>query len=289
MSRHCPCRAILANPRLRLLPLAARALLIQLVDVASSWPEAGGLRLGGRALSNREIALLVSAEETEVSNLLENLRETGFVNRAETDGALVLPVSEVSARTGADRGGRPRRGETAEMRRQRLAQGNLILPIAGGAAPAAEKPRETEVSETPASLASSLKKEEASELMALGTELETVAGLDPAKHRYDFRPVAAWLAAGIAASVIRDTISAIAGRPGYRDRGVRSFAYFDQAIRDAARATPPAPPPPPTDPAREAACAAFNHATQRWRDYGMLGQPPRLADFLQPHGAQHAA
>lgn len=287
MSRRCPCRAILSDPRLRLLPLAARALLIQLVDVASTWPEPGGLRLGGRALSNREIALLVSAEETEVSNLLENLRETGFVNRAETDGALVLPVSEVSERTGAARGGRPRRGETPEMARQRRAQGHLILPISGGAAPAATKPVETEVSETPASLASSSSKKGASELMALGTELETVAGLDPAKHRYDFRPISAWLAAGIAASVIRETITAIATRPGYRDRAVRSFAYFDQAVRDAARTTPPAAPSTPTDPAREAACAAFNQATQRWRDYGMLGKPPQLEDFLG--ATRHAA
>ena len=88
MSRRCHCRAILADPRVRLLPLAARGLLIQLAELLAAWTEPGGLRMGGRALSDREIALLVSADETEVSNILRNLVETGFVNRAETDGAV---------------------------------------------------------------------------------------------------------------------------------------------------------------------------------------------------------
>ena len=123
MSRRCHCRALLADRRLALLPLAAQGLLFRLVDILVGWTEPGGLRIGGRALSNREIALLVSAEETEVSNHLETLVQTGFLNRAETDGAVFMPLSAAGERDARARGGRPKRGETAVQAGLRRSQG----------------------------------------------------------------------------------------------------------------------------------------------------------------------
>ena len=286
MSRRCHCRTLFADRRLALLPLAAQGLLFRLVDILAGWTEPGGLRIAGRPLSNREIALLVCAEETEVSNHLETLVKTGFVNRSETDGAVSMPLSAVGERLGAARGGRPKRGETAAQAALRRGQGNLVLPIQGGRAETDAKPVSEPSCARTTTAASSSQEVSQQQVQQLGDELTETTGLDPARQMFDYRPIAGWLAAGIPAHVIRDAVGAVAARPSYQARQVRGFGYFDAAVREAAAMPRPAP-MPTEDPARAAACRAYTAAFRRWREAGMLGAPPRQEDFAGE--ARHAA
>jgi hypothetical protein len=232
MARRCTCARLIAavegDPRLRTLPLAVRMLFLLVAEAAARSPVAGLLPFG----ETRRVSLLVSAPETDVETGLETLIAEGLLRRQ--DGGLGVPIlldvpprAEVARRNGAA-GGRPRKGETAEAARERR-QGALLLPLAG-------KPSETQAGNlapttTDSSQSVSGGDARAPDWVSVGMQVAEIAGLDPARGGYDFRPVQAWLSQDYAS---RDDILAavrrVASRPGYNAAKVRSLKYFDAAV-----------------------------------------------------------
>ena len=103
------------NPKLRIVPLAARGLFMMLVDVLEQLP-GQTLSCNDRPASAAEIARMVSAPETEVETHLKTLVETGLLVRKQADGAISMPEAPsmdqaVSARQNGALGGRPHAAE----------------------------------------------------------------------------------------------------------------------------------------------------------------------------------
>ena len=152
---------------------------------------------------------------------------------------MVIPEMELaSSRAATSRangglGGRPRRNETPEAARLRRSQTAMLLSVPGGA----EKPEETQDEKPPITTSSSgslspAGGKSAREVShsALGAELATLAGLDPVRQRFDYRPVVDWLSAGISPATIRAAVSQVAEREGYDAGKVHSLRYFTRAV-----------------------------------------------------------
>lgn len=270
MSRRCACSRLLAalrdDPRLVTLPLAVRMLFLLLAEAAGRAPEPGVLPFA----DPRRVALLVSCAPTEAESGMETLETEGLIRR---EGAgLAVPLvqeaatrSEVARRNGSS-GGRPRKGETREQYLARR-QGEMILPIAGGAA---GKPGETEDAkpadsppvvvgkrDLPSPSTTPPADARVPEWVSLGAEVAEIAGLDGARGGYDFRPVQAWLNEGIAPAAILAAVRGVVAGRSYEARKVRTLLYFGDAVRrEADRAGPP-PPAPLTQAERESEAAAM--------------------------------
>jgi hypothetical protein len=241
--------ALSRDPRLRVIPLGARALFVLVADMLEQFPERA-FCLGSRPASVAEISLLVSAPETEVETHLKTLIEFGLLIRRATDGALmrseIPPADEASAaRQNGSLGGRPRSGETSDEARTRRSQGHLKLPIKGGrleTQETQEKPshgnqtRAHPATTTTTTTTTTVPKEltqQSREVSALGADMGTVAGLRQKPGGVNLTPIAGWLNDGISESLIRATITNVAGRESYVAHEVHSFRYFEKAIREA--------------------------------------------------------
>jgi hypothetical protein len=272
MSRSCLCSRLLAraasDAAFRLLPAPARLLWFDLVTAALAAPVPGRLRFLGSVPAS--VSVLVSRPETDVRTDLAQLVTLGLLEIEPDETELWLPgVKERAARAEAARrngtaGGRPRKGETPQQMRERR-QGEMLLSMPGGApADAPEKPTETKPGNplARATTSTSLEvrssggsppppaREETPPWVSLGLELAEIAGLDPARGGYDFRPVQTWLNQGRTPDTIRAAISAAASRPGYQPGKVMSLRYFDRPVAEALHVPPP--PPRQTSAEREA-------------------------------------
>lgn len=254
MARRCLCSrlmdAIRSDPRLATLPLSIRMLFLLLGEAAARAPVPGVVPFA----EPRRVSLLVSCTETEAETGLETLETEGLIRR-EGGGIAVPLVQEAAdrasvARRNGSNGGRPRKGETREAYLARR-QAAMPLPLPGGAA---EKPTETEPAKPPASAVLVVEKNNTSlstptpgdarapEWVSLGIEVAELAGLDGARGGFDFRPVQAWLAEGVAPETIRAAVRGVAAWSGYDARAVSSLGYFAKAVRrEHAKGAPPAP------------------------------------------------
>jgi len=264
------------DPRLRILPLGARALFLLLWDALEQLPDRV-FCLGDRLGSVADIALLVSASETEVGTHLETLLGTKLLTRRVTDGALMLPVGTPAehgavARQNGGLGGRPRRGETAEQARARRAQGNFKLPIVGGLSETEETQQKPSGAEIPRARATTASQKELAkqprEISIFAAEMANLAGLSPAGGPRDLRAIEDWIAAGISMALICDTITKVVHRESYSAGSVRSFRYFDKAIREAF-----AMQPQPGDAASKGRADQW----EAWIGGGCRGPTPKLA------------
>jgi hypothetical protein len=263
------------DPRLRLLPLGARALFVLLVDALEQMPE-HVFCLGNRPGSIEELASLVAAPQTEVETHLETLLHMNLLTRRATDGALTLPGTPTVdhatvARENGGLGGRPRKGETCEEARARRSQGNLKLVIVGGNSETQEtqeKPSGVNASRvrvTTTTLPRELAKQSV-EVEKFAIEMAKVAGLK--SGTLNAGPIAEWLAAGIGEQVIRETIAKVARRQGYAAAKVHSLRYFDRAIHEAH-----AMQPKPNDPVSKDLADRW----EIWISGGRCGPMPRQA------------
>lgn len=262
MPRRCTCARLIAavegDPRLRTLPLAARMLFLLVAEAAARAPEFGVLPFSGSA----RVSLLVSASETEVETHLETLVAEGLV-RAEGARLVVPLLAEAPPRTEAARrngaaGGRPRRGETPAAARERR-QSEMMLALPGGGAPAAPETQGKPNAENPPLLlitTPSAQEEGSSareDWVSIGQEVAEIAGLDPARGGYDFRPVQAWLNAGKSRAAILAAVRGVVEWKGYQPRRVFSLTYFTRAVEKQAE---PARPASAEDAAADAAAIA---------------------------------
>ncbi|MBK1656857.1 hypothetical protein [Paracraurococcus ruber] len=237
MSRRCTCARLLAalgaDPRLRTLPLAARALWLLIAEAALA--TGGVLPFSGSA----RVSLLVAAPETEIETQLETLIAEGLLVR-EGDGLAVPLLADVapavaSSRANGARGGRPRRGETPEQARLRRSQGSMVLPLPGGAGnpakPGAETPDHDDDGQSSSSSSPS-PTARVEPALALAREVAEMAGMDPARSAWSAREVQGWLQAGATPGLVRATVADVMTRA----RGVPStLRYFTQEVERAVR------------------------------------------------------
>lgn len=255
MPRRCLCdrlrERIATDPRLATLPMGAKWMWLALAERAAASTPDGVLRLGCAFGFLTGIAMLIQAAEPEVQTHWETLAARGLVIRQGDDvlvpelEALVTRRAAVARANGAS-GGRPRRGETPEQARARRAQGALLLPVPGAAAAPAEEPSETEP-ETRRDSAPPLPTTSTESLVvvgsggdvareatpsAIGCEVARIAGLDPVRQRFDYRPVIEWLAEGADRALILDVVRDVAGKPGFEPHRVRTLRYFTPAMQE---------------------------------------------------------
>jgi len=282
LSRSCLCarwltRAV-TDPALAVAPASVRALFLELVARATACGNGGVFRfLGSVPVS---VSRLVTRPETEIETEIESLRALGLLDLDEDGCGLALVGAReasariVAARANGLRGGRPRRGETVEQMRQRR-QGAFMLPIAGGA-PA--KTHETENRTNPesscaTSTSPSLKEVKevarAPAWVSLASELADLAGFDPARGYHDARHVQGWLEAGATPELLRRVISDVADRPGYAEKRIRTWRYFDRAVIEAIQgeAAPPLHKP------------GYGEALIAWTLGGEQGPKPTRMEF----------
>lgn len=275
MPRRCTCsalmRALTTDPRLRSLPLAARAFWLLLAEAAE--------HLGGVIpfVGSARVSLLVSAPVTETETHLETLLAEGLLVR---DGdSLVVPLlreaaearagRSAAAQANGRRGGRPRRGETPEEARLRRAQPSLVLPITGGRAETQETQAESsrasdsDLSDSQSQIGSDAREP----LHEFAARCAEVVGLDPAKGAWTWQDVAAWRRQGLTDAEILDVLETVTRRTQAKGIKVGGFRYFQRAMDEALanRPAPAAPVSPET--------AAYLAQMAEWRIH-RLGPPP---------------
>jgi hypothetical protein len=300
MGRRCACKDLLtaarSNPKLRVIPPAARWLWLMLSDIMLETPEPGVLQFGSMTVSPLEISMMVSMTETEVETQLETIIKVGLISRRD-DGVLVIPTMQEAsrrvtmARQNGGFGGRPRRGETAEQARLRRTQDNLVMPIQGGLSETQENQNRTERFKTKLTSLEALESKKASLAVnsyELGFELAKIAGVDPASERYDFGLVTRWLAEGATPELLREVFCEVTGRSSYETP--KSIGYFTKAVRDRLQVTPPSVAQKPAeDPLISATRTEFSRLVELWIRDGQYGPSPNYEAMLAEARRQAAA
>lgn len=241
MSSRCLCARLeallMGLPLFRVAPAGAKWLMFALVKELAKPANAGAIPFSDAG----RVSLLVSVSVSEVETYLAILLETGLLVQ-DAGGALTCPALEgLLARTSraaenGRKGGRPRRGESAEeaMRRR---QGHLMLPVeAKPTKPTAESSRAalTTLESNP-----SISQSDARELYALTARLAQLAGMDPARGGYNGAPIRGWLAKGATPELLEEVVERVAGRSR---NPITSFQYFARAVDEAMEAARPATP-----------------------------------------------
>lgn len=293
MSR-CACRALerlLDDPRMRTLPLAARGFVLMLAHAMQRLPNPAVLAWGDMIPGAAEIALMVSASETEVETHLKTLRETGLITQSETGAVQFSGTVSPQARPRRGVGGRPKSGESREDYSRRQREMRLFSAMPGGRAPAAPDVAKTPA-ETPARVslaADSSVGEKEAKLAAgnvgeLAAQLADLAGLDPAHAVSDAGVVKGWLAQGATAALLIGVVERVAARPKYQIP--EHLGYFRGAVADALREAAAArvTGARPADGALQAAKRQWMADVERWREQGCYGDAPQ-----PPHAIRQVA
>lgn len=258
MAKGCWCSRMLAqvveDPRLVLAPIAARFVWLMLGRLLRDAPEPGVLRFPGSVsasvapsdtdavseVETRCVARLAQVTEPEAADALRWLLAEGLL--ARRPGALVMAEAEEAgkraaiARENGRKGGRNKKDGSPPVTRQIP----MALPIPGGRSET-QKTQDATEAETlshagagtaaaSAAVEGKDSKQAARELVSMGDDLAALAGLDAANGGYDYRPVQAWITAGIPLETMRAAMQRVMARPGWQ--GCRSLGYFDQAVRE---------------------------------------------------------
>lgn len=241
MSRRCLCTrlftAVRTDPRLRSLPWPIRAFFLVLGEAMAASENPGVLGFA----ENARISLLVSVPETDVGSYLETLVAEGLLLRPEGGGLVCpmlagLPGKASVARENGGKGGRPRKGETAEQARLRRAQPGLMLPLPGAAADTGEtkppKPHDDDdsINSDSSIITRAQGQAGAREVLALAREVATLAGMDPARSDWSARDVQGWLNAGATPALVLEVVADVMTRCRQVPAGLR---YFSRAIERA--------------------------------------------------------
>ena len=281
MAKRCDCSAAEAfmesDPAFKVIPLAARMLWLLLIRAMRA-RSLSVLRFGSSIPGPKEIAMLVSATESEIEPNIATLIEHGLLER-DAEGALTSPWlaaqvtrSEINRINGL-KGGARRRQQALDRR-----QGNMPLPIMGGlaAAEAEATRKQTETEPETAGDTASLAERKLTAsatvsddvVQAVGIEAVEAAGWDRASFSGHFGIIRTWLMAGADRELIVSVIERVTARSPGRASGL---GYFDKAMRaEIAAYRAPAP----------ATNSAWNAAVEDWKRRGCPGQAPQLSDYV---------
>jgi hypothetical protein len=297
MAKSCPCERLLArldaDVRLRTLPAAAQMLWVKLMRAALASPEVGVLRVGTEARFAMLVSIAVSVWETDVETHLETLRNRGLVDTDETAGLLRLPdaaaeaARTTAARINGLRGGRPRKGETAEEALRRR-QGAFLMPLPKPTEPNAESSRarlsdsESDSGfeeQTDLSASRPRAETEPAELAALGHELAEMAGLDAVRGAFVFQDVRAWLAQGATPELLRRVVGEVAAKARAQGRVIGSMRYFATPVRDAIAAAKAPRVVLASEAYGDLEIAAYHNAVIAWQQDGCTGPQPDITRY----------
>ncbi|MCX8003336.1 MAG: hypothetical protein N2688_00010 [Burkholderiaceae bacterium] len=275
MARRCVCAALIdrlrTDPRLRVLPLAARALWLELVVGLAEFGAQGRIRFTQPV--SVSVSRCVSASETETETQLHALVGAGLLvldddglGVCSPDLAAALTRVEINRINGL-KGGRPRKPRPAAP-----AQREILLPIPGGA-----KTEKTETETQPSraradeeSLSLSLSERhqissDAPEWVSVGFELARILDLPETAH-WSLRPVARWMAAGADRRLLVEIATELKARaPG----PIGSIRYMQRAVDEALSGRP--------DPLAESRAREALRARQKWLEGGCVGPSPLLS------------
>jgi hypothetical protein len=235
----------------RIVPPMVRLLWYELLAFAAAAPEKGRLRFLQSVSGS--VSRLLSIPETDVETGLETLAALGLVEHDLATYSLWMPGARANsarkeaAQNNGLRGGRPKKGESAEQAYERR-QGHMVLPITGGLQETQETKAEPKPESSRAVLTESPLGEKVSTAhetaawVSLGQKLAEIARLDPARGGHSFHVVRSWLALpGASEDRLCEAVRKVAARPKYDPRTQRiSLEYFTAAVRehlDRARAT----------------------------------------------------
>lgn len=293
MPKSCPCERLLArldaDVRLRTLPAAAQMLWVKMMRAALASPEVGLLRVGTEARFAMLVSIAVAVWETDVETHLPTLRNRGLVETDETAGLLRLPdaaaeaARTTAARINGLRGGRPRKGETAEEALRRR-QGAFLMPLPKPTEPNAESSRarlSDSDSEEQSELSVSPPREETepADVAALGQELAGMAGLDAVRSAFVFQDVRAWLALGATPELLRRVVGEVAGKARAQGKVIGSMRYFAAAVRDAVEAAQAPRVVLATEAYDDIDMGRYHNAVIAWTQDGCTGERPDITRY----------
>jgi hypothetical protein len=235
------------------------------------------------------VSIAVSVWETDVETHLVTLRNRGLVETDETAGILRLPEAAAeearttAARINGLRGGRPRKGETAEEALRRR-QGAFLMPL--------PKPKEPNVESSRARLSDSDSEEqsdlsvsppreetEPADVAALGQELAGMAGLDAVRSAFVFQDVRAWLALGATPELLRRVVGEVAGKARAQGKVIGSMRYFAAAVRDAVEAAKAPRVALATEAYDDIDMGRYHNAVIAWTQDGCTGERPDITRY----------
>lgn len=324
MARSCLSSRLLARVQadmgFQALPLVVQAIWFRLMTASLAAPVPGFLRFFPSV--SKGVSRAVSISETETETHLETLAALGLIEvsadgmEVSMPGAREAASRREAAKTNGNRGGRPRKGETAADAYARR-QGHLALPIQGGAAAAGET-QETELkpalessrarpttlnstseSHSPVQSEPLAREEPALDIAAvtaLGEELAEIVGMDPARGGHDHSAIRGWMRAaskrGIGQAEMSHALREMVTARAASLRGkARTWMYLQQGVLELierlagpeagnAALTPAAAPRASGRPVMTPEIQALDRA---WREDGMQDPiPPALLPYYAP-------
>lgn len=270
MARRCVCSKLLdqlrTDPRLRALPLAARAVWLEIVAGLVAFAPAGRIRFPHPV--TEAVARWVGGSETEIETHLETLAQLGLVSLDDDRRGLAVPeLAAAAARSEINRinglkGGRPRKHRPPDP-----SQREMLLASRGGRAETEKT--ETEPRPSHACVDDDSDRIERSsshpEWVSIGLELAEILDL-PDQARWNTRCVAQWLADGADRAMLVDIANEVRART---DARIGSLRFIVREVERALAERKAAAPTP--------GFQDLMAARQRWVEGGMVGPSPLLA------------
>jgi hypothetical protein len=261
-----------------MMPAAAQLLWVRLIT-AMQRSQISVLRFGSDIMNQKNIAMFIQIDETEIETHMETLLARGLLVR-DADGAIACPMlkaavtrSEINRENGK-KGGRPRKNPDPTN------QTTLLLPIDGGALQnqktknQSETEQQTKTAQTPPSTTYLSSKEiskvsvSEDEWQAVGKEVLALIDYDPARNFIHAGPVRGWMMDGADREMILDVVSTIMNRPN--PPTITKLTYFTKAIAERIAAQPPK---------KSTAERAYDEAVAVWEITGRTGRRPERQDF----------
>lgn len=286
------------DPRLRVIPPAARFLWLALADTVMRLAQSGAFVVGSRIGTADDMAAVFAMSKPEVETQLGFLLETQAVTQRE-DGAWVIPDAIAasaqmsrSAENGRKSLGRPRKNEDRDQYRLRL-----LARVNGGSESSKLKPDDNPprvgvraASFLPSKINSFTKEKEGcltrDSVTQLVVQLSRIAGIEP-EPNIAAGLVKTWLRDGATVDQLVETITKVAERTTYRPPA--NIAYFNPRIRELIDQQAEPTQTVSVNPHLALARKQFTEELERFQDQGCYGEMPRSLEVRLAEMSRMAA